>query len=179
MNFSRCSQSVWRAFTWMFKMSPLPRNFAHPGKATFQEVFLHCSWSLTVVSLKLRSTDPAGSRCPFPSCQHCWVIAPWAAVAFLHVWGRALGVCRVSLSPSSDDECGLSLPGSGTESLMLGTCTNLAGASGGRMGCDTDLGLLPTGSELFRSERINAAVVGCFAFIETSKSDNYMNFKKN
>lgn len=83
------------------------------------------------------------------------------------VGGRALGVHRAVAgvvmqscrSPFlSDDECGLSLPGSGTfRSLTLGTCAGLAGTGGG--GC-----ALTLGSSLVRRERIHATAVGWFAF---------------
>lgn len=106
----------------------------------------------------------------------CWLVATFARGCQHHViqplvqlWllrrcavgpGKLLrqgpGSCAVpSPHPFSDEECGLSLPGSGTKSLTLGTGANLAEASGGAKGCDADLGVLTISSESFTSERKN------------------------
>ena len=47
----------------------------------------------------------------------------------------------------------------------MGTRPNLAKASGGRKGCDTDLRLITVSSEAFASERINARMLGFFFFL--------------
>lgn len=67
------------------------------------------------------------------------------------------------------DECGISLPGSGTKSLTLRTCANLAGASGDRMGRDCLWAPHHQPSTL-TSERSNLTMLGCFIFIETNQT---------
>ncbi|KAJ8776330.1 hypothetical protein J1605_015628 [Eschrichtius robustus] len=110
-------------------------------------------------SLSLESTDRGSWDPPSPcglvstfsrGCQHR-VIQPLGQLWLLRLCavgpGKLLrqgpGSCAVpSPHPFSDEEYGLSLPGSGTKSLTLGTGANLAEASGGGKGCDADLGPL-------------------------------------